>query len=129
MDHLYLATPFIGIIRLECLQFLLNFDAIDGLHLREPTPPTKLFDHCGYRIENLVGQFLIVHPQSLVSRPTSRSMYDETDRFHLSYAETVYAVGLIKWNLDNASRVSNETGHSAHPSLSPIRTASSLSHQ
>jgi hypothetical protein len=35
-------------------------------------------------------------------------MYDETDRFHLSYAETFYAtVGLIKWNLNNASKVSN----------------------
>jgi hypothetical protein len=39
-------------------------------------------------------------------------MYDETDRFHLSYAEAVYAtVGLIKWNLNNASTVSNRTGH------------------
>ena len=29
-------------------------------------------------------------------------MYDETDRFHLSYAETVYAAGgRIKWNLDD----------------------------
>jgi len=40
MDYLCMATPFIGMIRLACLQFLLNFAAIDGLHLRE-TGTTK----------------------------------------------------------------------------------------
>jgi hypothetical protein len=107
MDYLCMATPFIGIIRLACLQLLLNFAAIDGLHLRETDTTKKPFDHCGYRIEKLEGQF----SSSTLShswRPTSRSMYGETDRFHLSYAETVYAtVGLIKWNLNNASKVSN----------------------
>jgi hypothetical protein len=47
-----MATPFIGMIRLACLQFLPNFAAIDDLHLRETDATYRsFFDRCGYRIE------------------------------------------------------------------------------
>jgi hypothetical protein len=62
-----MATPFIGMIRLACLQFLLNFGTIDGLRLGEGDIARRFFDHCGYRVEKLVGQFSSSTPESLVS--------------------------------------------------------------
>jgi hypothetical protein len=67
MDYLYMATPFIGIIRLACLQFLLNFAATRGLHLRE-TDTTEISFSTARILHRETGRtILIVHPESLVS--------------------------------------------------------------
>ena len=63
MDSLCMATPFIGMIRLACLQFLLNFAAIDDLHLREPTLLKEAFRSLRIPHRETRRTILIVHPR------------------------------------------------------------------
>jgi hypothetical protein len=62
-----MATPFIGIIRLACLQLLLNFAAIDGLHLRETDTTKEAFRPLRIPHRETRRTILIVHSESLVS--------------------------------------------------------------
>jgi hypothetical protein len=66
-DYLSMATPVIGMIRLARLQFLLNFAAIDGLHLRETGTAKEAFRPLRIPHRETGRTILIVHPESLTS--------------------------------------------------------------